>query len=685
MSRVGLWTTDPPQAWQSVAAALRSATPALLFGLRLWAAVCLALYIAFWLQLDNPSWAGTSAAIVCQPNLGASLRKGWFRMIGTAVGAVAIVALTACFPQNRLGFLLGLAVWGGACGVMVTLLRNFAAYAAALAGYTAVIIASDELGASGGASNDVFMLAIARASEICIGIVCAGVVLIGTDFGGTRRRLAVLFAELSAEITRKFVRTFTLSGPESLETRAFRRDLVRRVIALDPVIDQALGESSDLRLRSPILQMAEDGLFAALAAWRMVAVHLDRLPNSQSRRDADIVLGNIPQTLRSAPMEDEAKSWAIDPSGARRACTAAVRALATLPDCTPSLRLLADQTARALIGIRRTFDALLLLADPARHIPGPASTRFYVPDLLPSLLDGVRVFVTIGAVELFWIVTEWPNGTQAIVFASIGVMLFAQRADQAYASVMSFMIGVVLSVVLAAIVAFAVLPGVETFAGFSLAIGLVLVPAGALMAQPWQTVMFIAVTANFIPLLAPTNRMSYDTQQFYNGALAIVAGVGVAALVFRLLPPLSPELRSRRLLALTLRDLRRLTRGPIPRTASKWQGRVYSRLSALPEQAEPLQRARLVAALSVGTEIIRLRCVAHRFDLDAELDAALDALAKGDSLVAAERLTRLDQRLAALSDTRPGARARLRARSSVLAVSEALAQHAAYFDLGARR
>jgi hypothetical protein len=32
------------------------------------------------------------------------------------------------------------------------------------------------------------MLAITRASEICIGIVCAGVVLATTDFGGARRR-----------------------------------------------------------------------------------------------------------------------------------------------------------------------------------------------------------------------------------------------------------------------------------------------------------------------------------------------------------------------------------------------------------------------------------------------------------------------------------------------------------------
>jgi uncharacterized membrane protein YccC len=47
--------------------------------------VSLALYVAFWLELDEPFWAGTSAATVCQPHLGASLRKGWFRIIGTLV------------------------------------------------------------------------------------------------------------------------------------------------------------------------------------------------------------------------------------------------------------------------------------------------------------------------------------------------------------------------------------------------------------------------------------------------------------------------------------------------------------------------------------------------------------------------------------------------------------------------
>src|SRR5712691_9451005 len=163
---------------------LQAAGPPLLFGLRLWASVCLALYVAFWLELDNAYWAGTSAAIVCQPHLGASLRKGWFRMIGTVVGAIAIVVLTACFPQDRAAFMVGLALWGAACALLATLLRNFASYAAALAGYTAAIIASDQLGATGGVNGEAFTLAVTRASEICIGIVCAGIVLATTDLGG---------------------------------------------------------------------------------------------------------------------------------------------------------------------------------------------------------------------------------------------------------------------------------------------------------------------------------------------------------------------------------------------------------------------------------------------------------------------------------------------------------------------
>src|ERR1700760_4471225 len=179
MTRADIWAGGgrPPGATFSsglLARALKASGPPVLFALRLWASVCLALYVAFWLELDNPHWAGTSAAIVCQPQLGASLRKAQYRIVGTLVGAVMIVVLTAWFPQNRVSFLVGLALWGGICAFAATLFRNFASYAAALAGYTAAIIAADVLGPTGGASSEVFMLAVTRASEIWIGILCAG-------------------------------------------------------------------------------------------------------------------------------------------------------------------------------------------------------------------------------------------------------------------------------------------------------------------------------------------------------------------------------------------------------------------------------------------------------------------------------------------------------------------------------
>ena len=142
---------------------LRTATPALLFGLRLWASVCLSFYVAFALELSEPSWAATTAALVCQPVLGASLRKSMFRMIGTVIGAIAIVVLAAFFRQDRVSFLVGLTLWCAASAFVATTLRNFAAYAAALAGYTAAIIAIDILGPVGSTNGIVFMFAIDRS------------------------------------------------------------------------------------------------------------------------------------------------------------------------------------------------------------------------------------------------------------------------------------------------------------------------------------------------------------------------------------------------------------------------------------------------------------------------------------------------------------------------------------------
>jgi len=189
------------------------------------------------------------------------------------------------------------------------------------------------------------------------------------------------------------------------------------------------------------------------------------------------VLERVPAELRLGPEQDQPARWMADPTGLLQACDVAVRRLVALPAGTPSLQLLADQTAEVLAAISHALNGLaLLVADPARPVSRSRGIRrLRIPDWLPSLVNAGRAFVVIGAAELFWVVTEWPNGAGAITFAAIGVILFAPRADYAYTAAFGFAVGIMIAAVVAAIIEFAVLPNLETFAAFSLAIGLWLV------------------------------------------------------------------------------------------------------------------------------------------------------------------------------------------------------------------
>jgi uncharacterized membrane protein YccC len=665
---------------RQLAALLWSGKAPLLFGIRLWVSVCLALYVAFWLELDNAYWAGTSAAIVCQPSLGASLRKASYRMVGTVVGAVFIVVLSAAFPQDRAPFLLGLALWGGACTLIATVLKNFASYAAALAGYTAAIIAADELGAVGGTNGQVFLLAVWRATEIWIGIIAAGIVLAGTDFGSAWHRLTEQFATTLAEVGAGFLGALTMHDGVASKTVEMRRSLLRRTTALDAVADEAIGESSGIRYRSRVLQNALDGLFASIAGWSVIANHLERLPSATAREDADAVLKLIPPELRKTLAGRAPQIWIKEATLLLELSQDASVALHAMPSSTPALRLLADGAAKTLADLSHAINGIVLLNDPLGALEWSGIKRIRVPDWLPALVNALRAFLTIGAVSLFWIVTEWPDGASAIIFAAVGTSLLALRGDLAAATAVSFLIGTILTAAIAATVKFALLPQLQTFPGFSIAIGLVLVPLGAMLTQPWQAGVFLAGTYNFIPLLAPANEMTYNTIQFYNQSLAVIVGIAAAALAFVLLPQLSPPLRARRLLASTLRDFRQLAvKSGMPAIAD-WNSGAAARLSALPDQAKLIQFARLGTALSAGAELIRLRTLASRSGFANQLDPAFKAIAYGQSQTAIELLAKADAALSQSGNNAEDSDIEVRVRASILRLSEALSRHGGYFD-----
>jgi uncharacterized membrane protein YccC len=288
--------------------------------------------------------------------------------------------------------------------------------------------------------------------------------------------------------------------------------------------------------------------------------------------------------------------------------------------------------------------------------------------------------VVICAAELFWVTTEWPSGALAIARPTIFITSYSSDADQAYATAKSRLLGITIAAVCGAIIKFALLPGSETFTGLATAIAVVLIPAAALSTLTWRPAIFAAIASWFISFVNPENPISYDPVQYCNAALAIIAGAGAATLAFRLMPPPSPAFRAARLLALTLRDLRRLVAMPTTRTRIEWESLVYARLSIFPDQAEPLQRARLLVALWVGSEVIRVRRMTRRLGSSVQIDAAFEPLAWGQSTLARERLEHFGNNLSTLSGA--ATRTVLRVQGSIRAISEGLFRHSTYFDSG---
>ena len=655
----------------AVASSINAAVPPLLYGVRLAAAVSLALFIAFYLQLDMPFWAGTTAAIVCQPVVGSAILKGAFRLLGTAVGAVAAIGLTAIFPQDRVGFLFGMVLWAAASSFVSSLLRNFAAYAAMLAGYTLIIIA----GSSISAPDQVFEIAISRTSEICVGIV-SGTLIVGlTDLGDAPERLSALFSRLIVETAAHLSSVLAPNELPGTEGPAVRRALIGRVAALDPIIDQAAGESPELLQRRSVLHAAANGLFEALSGIRILETHLRYLSADEATVNADRVLQRLPPDWRSGmslPLQSGASM--LRREGSREV----VRNMVGLRTEDPSLRLTADGAADAALGLAAAANGLALLDEPARAREVPYAPSFIVADYLPALINALRVFIGVGAMVLFWIVTAWPNGPQAVIFTAVTIIVFSPMFDRSLTAALGQGVGTSISVLSVTIVKFALLVNKETFLAFALVISIGIVPLAALSSVPLFAPFFIPATLNYVPLLAPTNEMTFDTLSYVNTALGLLAGCAAGGLALLLIPHLPPRLQAQRLVDLSIRDLRRLAAKRKNWTLHEWQGRIYARMIALPDAAEPVQRSYLVTALSVGIQVIRLSRIALHGRIGVE--EMRESLAAGDLGRLGRAIRRLDDDLAAVPDSVPGIRARVRARSALLAIGEAVKSHREYFE-----
>ena len=105
------------------------------------------------------------------------------------------------------------------------------------------------------------------------------------------------------------------------------------------MIDAAIGEASDLRYRSAVLQRAVSGLMETISAWRKVAFALARNSDASTPREANVVRDLLPQARLSL----HAIGSTEEPAELRVGLLSAVRTLTHFDAETPMQRLLADK------------------------------------------------------------------------------------------------------------------------------------------------------------------------------------------------------------------------------------------------------------------------------------------------------------------------------------------------------
>lgn len=574
--------------WQAILAPSRSD---LLFALRNIIAGAVALYLALIFDLEQPQWALTTVFIVGQFTSGMVLGKGAYRLVGTLVGGVASVALIAVFGQSPLLFLLAMATWLALCTTGASLLRSHAAYGFVLAGYTTAIIAlpavSDPLA--------VFDHATARCIEISLGIICASVA--STVLWPRHAEQA-----LSAQGRAAWLAGLEAAAAELLGTDQRKGMLVAlgRLVAVDNQHASARFEGPAGRRRSQALRVLSRDLLSVLRAARAVA--RQRLMLDEAARVMPLI-EQVAAALQQAHLQDlpalaQHIRLALEDQSLGQEAHFCLMALAQL------LRLI-EQSALTLQALEQ-----------GRVPPGAPGAMSWHKDIEQGVLAGLRCAVAFLAVAAFWMYTAWPSGLGAISICGVVLSLFAARENPSESS-LNFLKGIALSIPVAGVVHFGLLPAFDSFAMLGLCLGIPLFLASLCMSRPALAATASAFCIFFVNNIGPSNLMTYDFAAFLNSAVATLMGSGIAVLVFRLIQLNPGERHYRRMYKALLFDLAQLTVRPLEQAESWFGGRMADRLIRLSRYTAAFATgtshwSRGLQGLDLGDELLELRaCLAN--------------------------------------------------------------------------
>lgn len=564
----------------------------------------LALWLALRLDLGQPQWALMTVFVVSQPLSGMVVQKGLARLLGTLCGGTVAVLIMALCAQAPWLLLLTVGAWLGLCIATTTQLRSAWAYACMLAGYTVVIIVLPALNAPTG----VFDQAVARSTEIGLGILCATAVS------------AILWPQHIQHDLLQQARVVwdsglrTARGTLAGESAAYRDflQLLGQIVAVDAQREHAWFEGHQGRRRARAMHGLSHALLRLLRLSRAVRRLWRQLEPADARTLAPWL--EAVQALLAAP--EPAQLQAL-----RQRLRAATRE---------------EQSAAGHYGLRRLALLLDYLAAAGRALqaveqdrPGGESPGVLAShrDLQSAAVFGLRGTLAFLALAAFWLASAWPSAIGALILLAVLCSLFASF-DNAVQVSLGFLRGMLLAMPVAFVISQALLPRVNGYPLLCLVLGVPLFFGALGMAHRPTTGIATAFCLNTVNLVAPQNVMRFDAATFLNDALAMLVAVGCAVLAYRLIGLRDPHWHARRLLGAGLADLRQLTRRELTGADLWFAGRMADRLLQLARHAASLpaeQRRHWdsgLPMLDLGDELLHLRIALDKAGLPARQAAA---------------------------------------------------------------
>jgi uncharacterized membrane protein YccC len=486
---------------------------AITFAIKTFVAGLLALYVAFWLGLDEPRWALLTVYSVSQPESGLVLAKGFYRGLGTTAGLLFSTLLVLMFAQHEELFLPLLALWTGVCNFAARAARNFMTYGFLLAGYTAAIIG---IPAAVDPAN-AYTLIVARGTEVGIGVVFAALVsrlLFPQDLV---KKLLALIQNVIIQ-TRQFGSVVPELATENARVVELRMQLIQDLTSIESMRASTYFESVEARrLNEPVRQVG-------VASLTVCAVAEGAASRRASPRQSSIV-------GHSAIVRLLSKS--SDSPGGNASVTRALVSISDQSDMFDAQSKL-DKAKGAL-------------EEKSPEVHQSSSLETW-SEPIPAILTGVRTTLAVAITSATWIITAWPSGPVAIIVSATVCSLLAALEQPAVIS-LALAVTILVATAPVFVTVFYLLPLASDFASMALALAPLLLICGFILAQPKigpvgvLTVVYFTVGSNI------DNVMNYSTINFFNTSLAILFGIGVALVLFATFFPETPALAVRNLQA----------------------------------------------------------------------------------------------------------------------------------------